>query len=260
MDEWWRGFGELYLKGREIDRLDAVAEAEAEAAWKLLDLLPGARVVDAPCGFGRHAVRLAAWGFEVWGVDVDTALLGEAATRAQQSGVALELTEGDLRSLPLPDAWADAVVNLESSIGLFDSDADNRAIFAEAARVLKPGGRLLVGTTHRDRVVRGARDSEWDERPDATLVLQHRSFDPVTGRLDARLVVVTPDGARTETHLRPRIYSLTELVAEITAAGFTGVACFGGWAGEAPSPDAPAVVVAAKPPETEGTREQGHTT
>lgn len=256
VDEWWRSFGELYLKGREIDRLDAVAEAEAEAAWKLLDLPPGARVVDAPCGFGRHAVRLAAWGFEVWGVDVDPVLLEEARTRAQQSGVDLELSEGDLRRLPVPDGWADAVVNLASSIGLFDADADNRAIFTEAARVLKAGGRLLVETTHRDRLVRAARHREWDERPDGTLVLQHRSFDPVTGRLDARLVVVDPDGARTETHLRPRVYSLTELVAEVTAAGFTDVRCFGGWGGEAPSPDTEAVVVAATPPET---REQDHT-
>ena len=59
MEEWWRRFGEYYVRAFEIDRLDAMADREAEAAWKLLGLDPGSRIVDAPCGFGRHAVRLA---------------------------------------------------------------------------------------------------------------------------------------------------------------------------------------------------------
>jgi len=247
MDEWWRSFGTIYLRGGEVARLDAAAEAEAEAAWKLLGLDQGARIVDAPCGFGRHAVRLAAWGFEVWGVDVDAELLGEARSRADASGVELRLDEGDIRSLPVPDGWADAVLNLASSIGLFAEEADNDAILAEAHRALRPGGRLLIETSHRDYVVSSMQETEWSERDDGTLVLQRHTFDPVTGRLDSDFTIVTADGARLERRLRPRRYSLTELTQSLRSAGFADIELFGGWRREQAAVNRRCVAVARKP-------------
>lgn len=249
MQEWWRSFGEIYLRGGEVERLDGEAEVEAEAAWKLLGLEAGASIVDAPCGFGRHAVRLAAWGFEVWGIDVDAALLEEARRRAAAVGVDATLDEGDLRSLPVPDGWADAVLNLASSVGLFASESDNAAVFDEAFRVLRPGGRLLVETSHRDSVVRAGPESEWSRRPDGTLVLQRREFDPVTGRVHQHFTIVTPSGERLERDLRPRRYALTELAALLARSGFVDVEFHGGWHREPVSTDDRVVVVAARPAE-----------
>ncbi|MFN8103724.1 MAG: class I SAM-dependent methyltransferase [Acidimicrobiia bacterium] len=245
--EWWRNFGEIYIRGGEVARLDAEAEVEAEAAWKLLGLDAGARVVDAPCGFGRHAVRLAAWGFGVWGIDVDAALLDEARRRAAAVGVDAVFDEGDLRELPVPDGWADAVLNLASSVGLFASESDNSAVFDEAYRVLRPGGRILVETSHRDSVVTSAPVSEWSESPDGTLVLQRRRFDPVEGRLLQQFTIVGADGERLERHLRPRRYALTELAALMTASGFVDVEFHGGWRGEPVSVTNRVVALATRP-------------
>lgn len=248
--EWWRSFGEIYLRGGEVERLDSEAEVEAEAAWKLLDLEAGARIVDAPCGFGRHAVRLGAWGFEVRGIDVDPALLDEARRRAGAVGVDTVLEEGDLRSLPVPDAWADAVLNLASSVGLFASEADNAAVFDEAYRVLRPGGRMLVETSHRDSVVTAGTGSDWSERPDGTLVLRQRRFEPVEGRLLQQFTIVSPDGERLDRHLRPRRYALTELAAMMSASGFVDVEFHGGWRREPVSLTDRVVVVAKQPHST----------
>lgn len=249
-EEWWRSFGEIYLRGGEVERLDGEAEVEAEAAWKLLGLDAGARIVDAPCGFGRHAVRLAAWGFEVRGIDVDRALLDEARKRAEAVGVEATLDEGDLRALPVPDGWADAVLNLASSVGLFASEADNAAVFDEAYRVLRPGGRMLVETSHRDAVVAAGATPDWSERPDGTLVLQRRRFDPVEGRLLQEFTIVSPGGERLERHLRPRRYALTELAALMETSGFVNVEVHGGWRREPVSVDKRVVVVATRPAAT----------
>jgi ubiquinone/menaquinone biosynthesis C-methylase UbiE len=228
VEEWWRRLGELYLRAGEIEALDSAAEAEAEAAWKLLHVGPGARILDAPCGFGRHAVRLATWGAQVWGVDLDTALLAEARRRAAESGVDMELTEGDIRNLPVPDAWADAVLNLAGSVGMFETEVDNLAVLAEAFRVLAPGGTLLVETTHRDQLVRGLEPRAWESR-DGTLILRRQEFDPVSGRLSTAVTVVDESGERTETDMHPRVYSITELADLLERAGFDSVEAFAGW-------------------------------
>ncbi len=244
MQEWWRGFGELYLKGQEIERLDSLAESEAEAAWKLAGADPGARIVDAPCGFGRHAVRLGAWGFDVWGIDVDDMLLDEAKKRSHESGLAIRLDRGDLRDLPVPSDWADAVMNLSSSIGLFASNDDNQAIFDEARRVLRDGGAFLIETTHRDREVRRSGRKSWELRNEGMLAVTSREFDLVDGRLDFTVTMIAEDGARTHLRQRPRVYAIPELIRALRRAGFADVECFGGWQGEKPSVDERIVVVA----------------
>lgn len=180
------------------------------------------------------------------GIDVDPALLDEARRRAAAVGVDAVLDEGDLRSLPVPGAWADAVLNLASSVGLFASEDDNAAVFDEAYRVLRPGGRLLVETSHRDSVVAAGFGSSWSERPDGTLVLQRRHFDPVEGRLLQQFTIVGPDGERLERHLRPRRYALTELASLLAASGFVDVEFHGGWRGEPVTVTDRVVVVATK--------------
>ena len=183
-------------------------------------------------------------------VAIAQSLLDEARRRAAAVGVEAVLDEGDLRSLPVPDEWADAVLNLASSVGLFASEDDNAAVFDEAYRVLRPGGRLLVETSHRDSVVAAGFTSDWSERPDGTLVLQRRRFDPVEGRLLQQFTIVSPDGERLERHLRPRRYALTELAALLTASGFVDVELHGGWRSEPVAVTDRVVVVATKPETT----------
>ncbi len=245
MNEWWREYGEYHQRSREIDLLDQQAEAEAEAVWKLLRLTPGAVILDAPCGFGRHAVRLAAWGFSVLGIDLDEFLLEEAKSRAQASGVSLQLQQGDLRSLPVEDNTVDAVLNLATSIGLFADDRENMAVLREAHRVLRPGGKFLIETMHRDMTTIMP-ENAWEIRPDDTIILKQGQFDIVSGQLHSKLTVVAPDGTRSEFSRHQQIYSLTKLVETLQEAGFCEVHCYGGLGEIPPTPHEKAVLVAEK--------------
>jgi SAM-dependent methyltransferase len=98
----------------------------------------GARVLDVGCGTGRVAAALAERGAKVWGVDPSAGMLEVARSRVPSS---VGLREGRAEALPFRDAWFDGAVCM-LSVHLLDRP---RA-FGELARVLVPGGRLLIAT------------------------------------------------------------------------------------------------------------------
>jgi arsenite methyltransferase len=103
----------------------------------------GATVLDLGCGAGTDlliAAQMVGPTGHVIGVDMTPAMLKVAAASAREMGVGdrVELHEGLIEHLPLPDAEVDIVI----SNGVIDLVPDKDAVFAEIDRVLKPGGRL----------------------------------------------------------------------------------------------------------------------
>ena len=113
-----------------------------EAAY--LDLVRhcvGATVLEAGCGEGYGAALIARHAARVVALDYDE-LTASHASRAYPE---LAVLRGNLASLPLRDASVDVVANLQVIEHLWDQEG----FLAECARVLRPGGRLLVTTPNR---------------------------------------------------------------------------------------------------------------
>ena len=108
------------------------------AADALAHLGPGARVVDAGCGPAPLAPSLRARGIAVVGVDLAPGMLAAA-----RSAGAVPV-RGDASTLPLRDGCADGVLLL----GVTTYAADPAPLLREAARVLRPGGTLVVTATN----------------------------------------------------------------------------------------------------------------
>ncbi|WP_420457163.1 class I SAM-dependent methyltransferase [Rubrivirga sp.] len=108
---------------------------------------PGVRVVDLACGAGRHLDPLARLGFDVWGAasnagSVEAARQALAATLGAEEA-ARRVTQARSDALDTPDAWADwAVFSARDA----DGPVDLAAVFAEGARVLRPGGWIWAET------------------------------------------------------------------------------------------------------------------
>jgi 2-polyprenyl-6-hydroxyphenyl methylase / 3-demethylubiquinone-9 3-methyltransferase len=124
-DQWWEpsgGFAMLHWL------------AASRARWIPPAGRPGAVLVDLACGGGLMAPHVARLGYRHVGVD-----LGDAGLRiAQQHGVAP--VRGSVLAVPLADRCADVVVAGE----VLEHVADDEQVIAECARLLKPGGTLVI--------------------------------------------------------------------------------------------------------------------
>jgi SAM-dependent methyltransferase len=226
--EWWASyFDAQYL--REYQPLFTPARDREEVARMLevLGLPSGARLLDCPCGQGRHAHLLAEAGFDVDGLDYSAELLDLAKRRG--AGRTLRYTRGDMRKLPA--RWTgrfDAVLNLFTSFGFFVAPADDARVIREFARVLRPGGVLLWHGGSRDGVMAKFLDRDWWTSDDGTMIGHERAFDALSGVMTIR---TTWEGrrARGEREHRIRLYTATRIAELCADAGLIVEQAFDGW-------------------------------
>jgi len=208
----------LYFYAESID--EGHSDDDAAEILGRLDLPPGSRVLDAPCGHGRISRRLATAGLCVTGVDLSARFVAMAQAGAAGPEGRQSFVRGDLRHLPVRGPF-DAVVCWFTSFGYHDDD-DCRRVLAEFHRVLRPGGRLLIETMQHDGVVR-----HFTAAPDATVVWRDGNaqvdvsrFDPVTGRIATDRTVYRDGAVRHSAHYI-RLPTPPEWVQWLEGAGFS---------------------------------------
>ncbi len=180
-------YGDLYYES-VADLLTArLSSFEARVLRALLALGPAQRVLDLGCGHGRHARALSPEVALLAGVDRSRAYL----ERARDAGAAL--VRGDLAALPFARGAFDAAYAWYSTLFVFD-DAGNEAALAEAARVLKPGGRLAVHHANPLRLAREPLAHAERLLPDGGRVEEWSTFDAATGRERSERRMVRADG------------------------------------------------------------------
>jgi ubiquinone/menaquinone biosynthesis C-methylase UbiE len=126
------------------DGPNPAVEADAAVVQELLAALPAGVALDAACGTGRHSRHLADRGFEVIGVDANRTMLARAEAKVPDG----DFRVGDLRALPVEDAAVDVVV---CSLALTHVPELGPAL-AEFARVVRPGGTIIVSDVHPQSV------------------------------------------------------------------------------------------------------------
>lgn len=139
-----------YAHDPAIAREDAdhlAGSALIELDRRLVDLWltqPGT-LVDLGCGPGRIAVPLSQRGFQVLGIDLSPESLRVAQAAAREAGASLGLVRANLCEVACcPDGAFENALLLYGTLGMVEGAENRRAVLREAARLLQPGGRLVL--------------------------------------------------------------------------------------------------------------------
>lgn len=186
MAEWFeRSFQEDYLK-IYAHRDEQKAIQELEQLLPFLNMKQGQQVLDLCCGQGRHSRWLARQGVRVIGVDLSAVLLQEAIRNSLNLPVLY--MRADARQLPFLNEM-DVVVNLFTSFGYFEEDAENEKVLEQASRSLKPGGIFLFDYLN-PLYVKDHLEPFTETKYDTMEILQYRTIDD--GYVHKKIVIQEP--------------------------------------------------------------------
>jgi len=197
-------------------------------------LAPEARILDAACGIGLDANALHRRGFRVTAVDVSPAMVDESRRRLASAGGGVEVHVCSWTELPgrFPADSFDAVLCTGNSIAHVRSAAEMVEVFRSFARVLAPGGLLILDTHHWDVLDRVGERTIVDpvvvERNGARCVRSYTWRRAGAGasswNLELRLDIDEVTGPRTTALAVEMVpFSTGELRERLRTAGFTHI-------------------------------------
>ncbi len=230
-DRWHKGMYDNWFASETIGspKFHKLAQWEASFLVNALGLKRGQRILDVPCGTGRHSAVFAAHGLEVTGVDINEPCL--ALARKACRGKSVTLRTGDMSKLSRYRGQFDAVANLFTSFGYFSTDQKNEQVLQEMISTLKPGGRIALHLVNRDWLLKVFQPTDWrDEK--GKFVLEARKYDSATKYNEARMVVVDQKSGKAKVYRhQTRLYSKSEIVAMMSRCGLKDIRVFGNFDG-----------------------------
>lgn len=254
--EFYDGLGGDY--DRMVSWQGRLAREEA-FFQRLFDQAGAARVLDAACGTGMHAIAFARRGLASAGADLSPAMIARARENARAAGVDVDLQVAAFGELATRFITPfDAVTCLGNSLPHLLDDASLAACLADFGRLLRPAGLLVIQNRNYDRVLRERRrfmrlTTRADDEGES-LFLRITDFPPAgapAGDLINFTIVTLKkrEGAWSQSEKSTPLRAIRRVTLEraLSAAGFSSVEVYGSYAMTShDSPDAEDLVVVAK--------------
>jgi SAM-dependent methyltransferase len=215
--EWYGSFFEgvtLDLWERACSREQTLSECDLLES--LLETSTGARLLDVPCGLGRHLLELASRGYELTGVDLSSEALGRTDIKAKAQGANVELIHGDMRALPAAVPF-DGAYCLGNSLGYFDSRG-TVDFFKAVSHALKPKAGFLLDTgVAAESILPNLDEKNWVELGDLIFLIENE-YRVSESRLDSRFTFVH-QGSTQVRQACHYVFTVSELTRMLEEAG-----------------------------------------
>jgi SAM-dependent methyltransferase len=217
----------------------ALTVADVDFLEKTFDVKPGGRLLDVPCGNGRHSIELARRGYRVTGIDLSDAFLAAARTELDA-----DWRKGDMRELEVEPSAFDGAFCFGNSFGYLDHTGV-AAFLSALARALKPGAKLVIETgMTAESILPTLVQKRWHRFGDLMILSENR-YDPWESCLHIDYTFVR--GSVIET--RPTahyVFTSAELRRMLEAAGFETLSFHAGMADEPYQLGSPRLVIIAQ--------------
>jgi len=221
---WWENF----FHGVALDFWraaisDKQTDAEADFIQKHLQLSPGNKVLDVPCGNGRLSLELARRGFVLTGLDIALEFLEEAEQKSDQAGLNIDWHRREMRDLPWT-ARFDGAFCFGNSFGYLNDD-ENDDFLQALSQTLKPNARFILDAPAiAELILPGFQPSRSMELAGITTTIESR-YDHKLGRMFNDFTFVRK-GIEDKRASSQRIYTYKELTDLLKWAGFETIAAY----------------------------------
>jgi SAM-dependent methyltransferase len=189
-----------------------------------LSVPKGSRILDIPCGNGRHLVEFAKRGYSVTGVDLSDEFIAEARRTANTKGISVHCIRMDMRAIHFEETF-DGAFCLGNSFGYMEREA-NAMFLKEVSRCLKPGARFIIGTgLAAESLLPGLQSRRWHRFGDIIALSENR-YDALESELHTDYTFIrggtTESGAATYC-----VYTVAELKRLFTNCGLSVTGLYG---------------------------------
>lgn len=225
--DWWREiFNANYLRtdGDVVEDPD-ITKNEIDFFLSLLNSSRNADILDLCCGQGRHSLELARRGFSnLSALDRSHYLITKARKQARTEGLSVNFREGDARKLPYPADSFDFVLLPGNSFGYFETNEDDRRVLAEAFRVLRPGGKILLDITDGDYLRENFVPRSWEWIDQNHFVCRERCLSEKGDRLVTREVIThAKNGVMADQFYAERLYNSGDIKSILGECGYGSI-------------------------------------
>ncbi|MDH4221902.1 MAG: class I SAM-dependent methyltransferase [candidate division Zixibacteria bacterium] len=221
--DWWNDFFPTFRSVfYRISKKDT--NAQVRYIIKKLNISPGNKFLDCPCGIGRIALPLAGRGIKVTGIDIIPSYLEELGKKAKRQDLMIKLVRNDMRRINFKEEF-DAGANLWTSYGYFEKESDNLLVLKKMYQALKPGGKFMLHVINRDWIMANYSPRDWFQAGDIR-VLEKRKFDYATSINHSEWCFLK-EGKETSHQVIIRMYSYHELIAMFKSVGFVDINGYG---------------------------------
>lgn len=190
---------------------------EVDFLLEVMNLPPGARVLDVGCGAGRHSLELARRRYRPLGVDISPGLIEVARQAAAKERLDAQFQVGDARELKFAEPFDGAICLCEGAFGLVGDWHNHRKVVSGVYNALRPGAVFVLTAIHALNAARHAANP--------------RLFDPYTCTSAHPDTVRSPEGETRQVTIYTTGFTYRELALMLEEAGFEVLAGYGCIAG-----------------------------
>jgi 2-polyprenyl-3-methyl-5-hydroxy-6-metoxy-1,4-benzoquinol methylase len=171
--EWFASwFDTSYYHQLYNNRNEQEAKLFISNLVNLLNLDQSSKILDLACGKGRHSKTLNEFGYDVLGVDLSANSISIASKMSNES---LHFQVHDMREI-IQNHTFDAIFNLFTSFGYFDTSSENEQVCSSIFQMLRPKGILVIDFMNAEKVITNLVREESKKVDEITFNIQ-RNYD-----------------------------------------------------------------------------------
>lgn len=233
MKQWYQALFENYGQKYDNEIFTQGTLGECNFIESEISFNKSLKILDIGCGTGRHSIELAKRGYQITGVDLSESMLQRAREKAIKANVSVNFRQGDARNLPFETEFDLVIMICEGAFPLMETDEMNFQILQNAAKALKPEGKLIFTTLNGlFPLFHSVKDFLESNSVEGNATYAENTFDLMTFR-DYNVTSFTDDdGIVHQTDSNERYYVPSELTWLLKSLGFRKIDIFGARLGE----------------------------